>query len=119
MAATAADRVLVVTTLDKTSLRDSALAAERAASLGASKVELVVNRVRPRITAKASSPNVDDAIDIVRAQLIGVIPEDDRVIISANREIPLITQTSNGAALAYYNIARRITNQQVPLMKIK
>lgn len=119
MASLAADRVLIVTTLDKTSLRDSALTAERAASFDVSKVEMIVNRVRPRITAKANSPNVDDAIDIVKAQLIGVVPEDDRVIISANREIPVITQACNGAALAYYNIARRITGQPVPLMKIK
>ena len=119
MATSAADRVLIVTTLDKTSLRDSALAVELAVNLGAPKVEMIVNRVRPRITAKAKSPNVDDAIDIVRAQLIGVVPEDDRVIISANREIPIIKQASDGAALVYYNIARRIIGQQVRLMKIK
>ena len=119
MAASAADRVLIVTTLDKTSLRDSSLAAQRAANLGASRVEMVVNRVRPRIMVKANSPNIDDAIDNVRAQLIGIVPEDDRVIISANREIPVIAQACNGAALAYYNIARRITGQPVPLMKIK
>ena len=41
------------------------------------------------------------------------------MIISANREIPIITQASDGAALVYYNIARRIIGQQVPLMKIK
>jgi septum site-determining protein MinD len=119
MAASAANRAIVVTTLEKTSLRDSARAVERFDFYGIDQIGLVVNRVRPRLAAKAQSPNVDDAIDVSRAQLLGIVPEDERVIISANLERPIILDSCNGAALAFYNIARRIVGEYVPLMKIK
>jgi len=119
MAAASADRAIVVATPDTTSLRDAARTVELFEQSGISRIGLVVNRVRHRLVEKEETPNIDDAIDVAGVPLLGIIPEDERVITSANHEKPIIMRASDGAALAYYNIARRVIGQQIPLMKIK
>ena len=49
--------------------------------------------------------------------LLGVVPEDSDVPYSLNRGIPL-RDMNYYAARSYENIARRITGQRVPLMRI-
>jgi septum site-determining protein MinD len=118
MAAGPADRAIVVTTPDSTSLRDAARTVGILESFGITEIGLVVNRVRVRLVEKAEAPNIDDAMDTAGIPLLGIVPEDERVITSANHEKPIIMRASDGAALAYYNIARRLLGQQIPLMKI-
>ncbi len=119
MVASAVNNAVLVTTLDTTSLRDAGRGAILLDELGVKNTWLVVNRVRPRLVARADAPNVDDAIDMVSAPLLGIIPEDERVISSSNHAQSIIFNTSDGAALAYYNIARRIIGESVPLMRTK
>lgn len=119
MSAIAADRAIVVTTPDMTSLRDGARTAEIFEEYSVKKIGLVVNRVRLRLLTKENSPNIDDAMDTVGIPLLGIVPEDERVITSPKYTKPLIMRAADGAALAYYNIARRLTGESVPLMKIK
>ena len=78
---------------------------------------LVVNRVE-RSLLKKLHRNIDDAIDTAGLPLIGVVPEDPRVRLATNREIPIVLTETRGAARAYQNIARRLCGQRVPLMKL-
>lgn len=115
----AADRCIVVTTTDVSSLRD----AQHTVMLldgrfPASRLHLVVNRVRKKML-RSLHATIDDAIDTAGAPLLGVIPEDDALPLALNRGIPLLLADSPMAAKAYFNIAKRITGQRVPLMKIK
>jgi len=119
MAASAADRAILVTTPDATSLRDAARTAAVFEELGVGKMGLVVNRIRPRLVSREEVPNIDDAMDVTGVPLLGIVPEDENVITGANRAQPLIMRSAEGAALAYYNIAQRLTGSQVPLMKLK
>ena len=80
-------------------------------------MHLVVNRVKPRLLRKLRL-NVDDAMDQTGLPLLGMVPEDEAVTLAAARGVSLITVARKGAAQAYYNIARRITGQRVPLMRI-
>lgn len=119
MAAGAADRAILVTTPDATSLRDAARTASVFEEAGVSSVGLVVNRIRPKLVSRQEVPNVDDAMDVTGVPLLGIVPEDENVITSTNQAQPLILRSAEGAALAYYNIARRLTGAQIPLMKMK
>ena len=58
-------------------------------------------------------------MDAVGLPLLGVVPEDEKVILSANQEIPLMLAGRGDAAIACLNIARRLTGQRVPLMRIR
>ena len=51
--------------------------------------------------------------------LLGVVPEDEQVMLSANQGKPIILASRKGAAVAYLNIARRLMGERVPLMHIR
>ena len=119
LSACAADRCIVVTTTDLSSLRDAQhTVMELDSRFDTGSLHMVVNRVRKKMLRTLHS-TIDDAIDMAGAPLLGVIPEDDALPLSLNRGIPLLLTDSPLAARAYTNIAKRITGQRVPLMKIK
>ena len=61
--------------------------------------------------------SVDDVTDILALPLLGLVFEDEQVIVSTNRGEPLtLGDSSSPAALAYNNIARRLQGEDIPLM---
>ena len=117
LAVHAADRAIVVSTTDASALRDAQrTVAELSRSL--ERIHLVVNRVQPRLMRRLHT-TIDDAMDTAGLPLLGVVPEDPTVMLSANQGQPLILATSRGAAVACLNIARRLLGQKTPMMKIR
>ena len=117
LAAGGADRAIIVTTTDSSSLRDAQRAVMELSDYPLRSRHLVVNRVEKKLLRKLHR-NIDDAIDTAGLPLIGIVPEDTHVQLATNREIPVILTESGGAALAYTNIALRLCGNRVPLMKI-
>jgi len=62
---------------------------------------------------------VADVLDLLAVELIGVIPEDDNVIVASNRGQPLALDGKSKAGQAFQNIARRLMGEQVPLMELE
>ena len=111
-----ADRAVVVTNTDASSLRDAQRAVEELYHLR--QVHLVMNRIQPKLLRELRT-TIDDAMDAAGLPLIGVIPEDRRVILAANMGRPLILEGRRGAANACLNIAKRIEGYRVPIMRIR
>ncbi len=118
LAVSGADRAVVVTTTDATSLRDAQRTVMELDHLGRGKVHLVVNRCRRKLL-KSLHQTIDDAIDTAGLPLLGVVPEDETMPLHAGRGVPLLLSGNDCAAKAYRNIARRIDGQRVPLMRIR
>lgn len=116
LATCGADRALVVATNDASSLRDAQRAVEALYRLR--QVHLVMNRIQPKLLRELRT-TIDDAMDAAGLPLIGVIPEDRRVILAANMGRPLILEGRRGAANACLNIAKRIEGYRVPIMRIR
>ena len=116
LATCGADRALVVATNDASSLRDAQRAVEELYHLR--QVHLVMNRIQPKLLRELRT-TIDDAMDAAGLPLIGVIPEDRRVILAANMGRPLILEGRRGAANACLNIAKRIEGYRVPIMRIR
>ena len=114
LAATYADRVIVVTVTDPASVRDAARTGELLELMGKKDVRLVVNRINEKLY-KAGKFTVDDVIDQTRLQLLGIVPEDPNVVLAAAFEKPLIQYTKRGAAAACGRIAKRILGYSVPV----
>ena len=114
-----ADRCVVVTTADASSLRDAQHTVMELERFGTGKLHLVVNRVRKKML-RSMHATIDDAIDKAGLPLLGVVPEDDALPLSLNRSVPLLLDNSQSpAASAYRNIAKRIQGVKVPLLRIK
>ncbi len=117
LASVGADMAIIVTTGDVSSRRDGQRISAELYKKGVKNVKMIVNRVKPKLF-KRSKATVDQLIDSVGAQLIGVVSEDEAVILSANLEIPLTLYKSKKAAGQYMNIAKRITGERIPIGKI-
>lgn len=117
LALTGADRAVVVTTTEQSSLRDAQRTVMELDWLDRGQVHLVVNRCRRKLL-RSLHQTIDDAIDTAGLPLLGVIPEDETVPLYAGRGVSLLSTNNNCAAKAYRNIARRIDGRRVALMKL-
>ena len=118
LALAGADRAVVVTTTDASSLRDAQRTVMELEDLERGKVHLVVNRCKKKLL-KSLHQTIDDAIDTAGLPLLGVVPEDETMPLFAGRGTPLLLTTNDYAAQAYRNIARRIDGQRAQVMKIR
>ena len=117
LAVCGADRAVVVSTNDSSALRD---AQRTVVELGRrlDTIHLVMNRIQPKLLRRLRT-TIDDAMDAAGLPLLGVVPEDEQVMLSANQGKPIILASRKGAAVAYLNIARRLMGERVPLMHIR
>lgn len=116
LARAAADRAIVVSAVDPAALRDAQRAVTELHDLP--QLHLVMNRVQPRLIRKLRT-SIDNAMDAAGLPLLGVVPEDAAVTISAAAGIPLVLASHKRAAHAYLNISKRILGQRVPLLRIR
>ena len=116
LAAQYADRVILVTGADPASIRDATRAGEVLEKMGKTNGRLIVNRITSKV-AQARDITVDDVMDRAGLPLLGVVPEDQRVVLSAAFQKPLLKYTRKGAAKACRRIAQRIQGLRVPIPK--
>ena len=118
LATCAADRCVVVTNADASSLRDAQRTVMELNHFPAGALHLVVNRVRLRLLRRLHA-TIDDAIDKAGLPLLGVVPEDDALPLCLDRGVSILLAEGSPAAAAYRNISRRIQGERVPLLRIK
>ena len=109
-----ADRIFVVTNSDPASIRDAGRIGQLLELMGRANVRLIVNRINPKLI-NALERNVDDIMDEAGLPLIGVVPEDNSVLLSATAGMPLLMYTRRGAAAAFRRITRRMRGMNTPI----
>jgi septum site-determining protein MinD len=114
----AADRVLVMTNPEVSAVRD----ADRVIGLldadEKGPASLIINRLNPIMVKKGDMLSVEDVLDLLAVELIGIVPEDENVVVASNRGQPLVLEPKSKAGLAFQNIARRLLGEQVPFMDL-
>lgn len=113
-----ADRVLVVTNPEVSAVRDAdrvvgILEAEEKRSPG-----LIINRLNPVLVKQHDMLSADDVLDLLGVPLIGIVPEDETVIVSSNRGTPVAQDGKSRAGQAFRNIARRLNGEAVPFLEM-
>jgi len=112
------DMTIIVTTGDIASMRDCNRTASAARQMGVKNLRLLVNRFIPK-NLKYIRTTIDDIIDTIGVQLLGLIPEDRNVFLALHENIPLILFRKRVSAYDFLDAARRITGEDVPLQQYK
>ncbi|MEN6348570.1 MAG: septum site-determining protein MinD [Syntrophomonas sp.] len=113
-----ADDAIVVATPEVSSVRDADRIVGLLEAAGLNKSRLVINRLRTKMIKRGDMMDIDDIIDILSIDLLGVVPEDEVIVISTNRGEPAVMENASKAGAAYRRIARRITGEEVPMLSL-
>jgi septum site-determining protein MinD len=110
-----ADEVLIVTNPEVSAVRDADRIIGLIEAMDAKlQMRLIINRVKPEMVRKGEMLSTEDVVDILSIKPIGVVPDDESVLIGSNRGELLLGR----AGEAYKNIARRLCGEEVPFMKL-
>jgi septum site-determining protein MinD len=114
-----ADRVLIITTPEVSAVRD----ADRIIGLIEAEEkgpgELILNRLRIEMVKRGDMLNTDDVIDVLAINLIGIVPDDEKIVVSTNRGRPAVLENGSMAGQAFRNIADRLTGKEIPFMSLE
>jgi septum site-determining protein MinD len=114
-----ADRVLVITNPEVSAVRDAdrvigILEAEEKHSPA-----LIINRLNQALVKQNDMLSPEDVLDLLGIPLIGIVPEDQSVIVSSNRGTPVAQDPKSRAGQAFRNIAKRIKGEEVPFLDME
>src|SRR5690554_4773606 len=114
-----ADHAIVVTTPEISAVRD----ADRRIGLPEApelrNPKLVVNRVKIDMVKKGDMMDAEDMIDILAIELLGVVPDDESIVVSTNRGEPAVSDSKSMAGKAFNNIALRIMGNEVEFLNLE
>ena len=113
-----ASTILVVTTPDPICVRDAQMMSDEFYNRGNKRQRLIINKVNKRAIGSELVKSLDEIIDTIGVQLIGVIPEDYELVIATGKGQPI---PSTAPRLAAFDaIAKRLKGENAPLtVKIK
>lgn len=112
-----ADSALVVTTPEMSAVRDADRIIGLLEANEMKHTHLIVNRLRMDMVKRGDMMSADDVVEVLAVDLIGVVPDDEEIVISTNKGEPLVGSDSL-AGQAYENICRRIDGQEVELLNL-
>ena len=110
----ATDTALIVTNPEVSAVRDAdrIIGLLEAEEKGPGK--LIINRIKPELVERGDMLDTDDVLEILAVELLGLIPEDESVLIATNRGNPAALEPKSKAGQAFRNIARRLLGEEVP-----
>ncbi len=114
-----ADIVVVVTNPEVSAVRDAdrVIGLVEAEEKGPAK--LIINRLNPVMVKRGDMLNSEDVLELLAIELIGIIPEDENVIVGTNRGTPVSLDNKIKAGLAFQNIAHRLMGEEVPFLNLE
>ena len=114
-----ADMVVVVTNPEVSAVRDAdrVIGLVEAEEKGPAK--LIINRLNPLLVKRGDMLNSEDVLELLAVDLIGIVPEDENVIVSSNRGQPVSLDGKTRAGQAFQNIAHRMMGETVPFMDLE
>lgn len=115
MSAMAAEEAIVVTTPDMSSIRDADRVIANLESMEKKSTKLIINRFKKHMVKKSQMLSVEDIIETLNIELLGIIPDDEYVTISTNNGEPVILNRTKPLFKYFNNIAQRLIDPKVPM----
>ncbi len=114
-----ADQVVVVTNPEVSAVRDADRIIGLIEAEEKGPARLLLNRLNPQMVRSGNMLDAEDVLELLAIELLGVVPEDETVVVSANRGTPVALDEKSRAGQAFRNIARRLEGEDVPLMTLE
>lgn len=114
-----ADTILVVTNPEVSAVRDADRIIGLIEAEEKGPARLIINRLNPGMVKRGDMLAPADVLELLAIDLIGIVPEDETVIMSTNRGQPIAFDQKSRAGQAFNNIARRIKGEQVPFLNLE
>ncbi|KNF09449.1 septum site-determining protein MinD [Gottschalkia purinilytica] len=114
-----ADKSIVVTTPEISAVRDADRIIGLLEAKGLDDPKLIINRIRYDMVKRGDMMNIDDMIDILAIDLLGIVPDDESIVISTNKGEPVVIEEKALSGQAYKNIVQRILGEEVPLLNLE
>jgi septum site-determining protein MinD len=110
-----ADEALIVTTPEVSAIRDADRIIGLLQAAEMYEPRLIINRLSTEMVRKGDMMDQDDIIDILAVDLLGIVPEDEDIVVSTNMGVPIVLTENSRSAGAFRRIARRIEGESVPI----
>ncbi len=115
MSAEAAIESIVVTTPDLSSIRDADRVIATLESMEKNPPKLIINRLKKHMVKKSQMLSIEDILETLNVELLGVVPDDEYITISTNNGEPVVLNKTKPLYKYFHNIAQRIIDPQVAL----
>ena len=112
-----ADRALIVTTPEVSAIRDADRIIGLLEANEIRKIHLIVNRIDMDMVKRGDMMSVEDVVEILAIDPIGVVPYAQSIVVATNLGNPIVGATED-AGQAYVNICKRIMGEEVPFLEL-
>ncbi len=114
-----ADRAIVVTTPEISAVRDADRIIGLLEANDLNDPVLIVNRIRVDMVKRGDMMNMDDMMDILNIDILGIVPDDEQIVISTNRGEPAVKEEASLSGKAYRNITKRVMGEKIPFLDLE
>lgn len=112
-----AHEAIVVVTPEVPSIRDADRVIGILMAKNIKKINLVINRIRPNMVKTDNMMSIEDVQNILGIPLIGVIPDNEKVIIASNRGEPLVLDDQISLpGQSFQHMTRRLLGEEVEFL---
>ena len=113
-----ADEIIIVANPEMASVRDADRIIGLVEAAGKPEPRLILNRLRSDMVKRGDMMDVTDVLEVLGIDLLGIVPEDENIIVATNKGEPVVYDKHSRAGRAYLNAAQRIMGEQVPLEEV-
>jgi septum site-determining protein MinD len=114
------DKSIIVTTPEVSAVRDADRIIGMLEAEGLYNPEVIINRIRMDMVKKGNMMGIEDIIEILAINLLGVVPDDEEIVVSTNKGEPIVLKSKKAqSGQAFENISRRIIGEDIPLMSLE
>jgi len=114
-----ADIVLVITNPEVAAVRDADRIIGLVEAEEKGPARLIINRIKPEMVRRGDMLAVSDVMELLAVELIGMVPDDESVLMSTNRGTPVVLDGKSKAGQAFRNIAHRLNGEQISFMNLE
>lgn len=112
-----ANKAIVVTTPEVSAIRDADRIIGLLEAQDLRDISLVINRIRPDMVKRGEMMSVDDVQEILAVPLLGILPDDEQVVIATNQG-EAIAGSGFQWRRSLYDISHRILGESVPYLDL-